>query len=445
MLITIFSQNISLKKGELYEYKIETIYKNYYYIYISFGFLWIIFSDKIVHLLTNNLDLYATFQTYKGLFFILFTSLLLFRMIENQLKKDKEVKQIIVKKDLRLEQINNNMNHLFDLSMKMLSPIGYDDKDFIKQIFKIAYTISEESNLGSAYILNDCKVDFIDSFGFDLKTLNKMDSDMNLYKKSPEKLILNKNSSLENIKESIYVGIYQDENLIGGFNLHINKNSNKSYSDDVISRIQMVQTFSNGLYRIKKYEDYKLILQNDIVQSFITALEFHDDYTKGHSDLVAVYSMKIGEALKLDKKQLEDLYWAALMHDIGKIIIPIDVLNKTGRLTDSEFDLIKKHPKIGYEIISRSKTLKKISKYVLSHHERWDGKGYPNGLKGDEIPLLSPIISVADSWHAMTSERPYKNKLNKEEGIKELIKYKGTQFSPDIVDVFLKILKNYKI
>ena len=160
---------------------------------------------------------------------------------------------------------------------------------------------------------------------------------------------------------------------------------------------------------------------------------------------MAVYSMKIGEALKLDKKQLEDLYWAALMHDIGKIIIPIDVLNKTGRLTNSEFDLIKKHPKIGYEIISRSKTLKKISKYVLSHHERWDGKGYPNGLKGDEIPLLSQIISVADSWHAMTSERPYKNKLNKEEGIKELIKYKGTQFSPDIVDVFLKILKNNKI
>ncbi len=409
--------------------------------YMSFGFVWIIFSDKILCLTIENLYLRHTIQTYKGLFFIIFTSLLLFKMIEGQLKKDVKIEELIIKKDLRFEQINNNMNHLFDLSMKMLSPIGYEDREFIKRIFKIASSISQGSNFGSAYIIDNHEIEFIDSFGLGLKELNEIKSEIKMCKNSPEKIVLYRYSYLKTIKESIYVGIYQDKKLVGGFSLHIDNDSKKTYNEDIISRIQMVQTFSNGLYRIKKYEDYKLILQNDIVQSFITALEFHDNYTKGHSDLVAVYSMQIGRELKLEKHQLEDLYWAALMHDIGKIIIPINILNKTGKLSDSEFDLIKKHPKIGFEIISKSETLKKIAKYVLFHHERWDGMGYPNKLKGNEIPLLSQIISVADSWHAMTSERPYKDKLNKEEAIKELIRNRGTQFSPNIVDTFIKILE----
>jgi HD-GYP domain-containing protein (c-di-GMP phosphodiesterase class II) len=202
--------------------------------------------------------------------------------------------------------------------------------------------------------------------------------------------------------------------------------------------MQVIQDLANGFYRIKKYNDYKSMLQNDIVQSFIKTLEFHDDYTRGHSELVAKYSLKIGEVLGLEKKELEDLYWAAIMHDIGKIIIPVDILNKKEKLSDSEFHLIKKHPVIGYKIISKSETLKNISEFVLYHHERWDGKGYPKGLKGNEIPLLSQIISVGDSWHAMTSERPYKNKLSVEEGIEELIRNRGTQFYPEILDIFIE-------
>lgn len=263
------------------------------------------------------------------------------------------------------------MKNLFDLSIKMLSLIEYDDKYLKKEIFNIASTISSESDLGNAYIINNGKVEYIDSIGFNLKKLKKRNTNIDFYK-------------------------------------------------------------------IKKYSDYKKILHNDIVQSFITALEFHDEYTKGHSELVAMFAMRIGETLGLDKTQLEDLYWAALMHDIGKIIIPISILNKTEKLTDSEFEIIKKHPQIGYEILSKNETLQDISKYVLSHHERWDGRGYPNKLIGEEIPLLSQIISVADCWHAMTSERPYQNKLSEEEAIKDLIKNKGTQFSPKIVDIFIE-------
>jgi putative nucleotidyltransferase with HDIG domain len=182
-----------------------------------------------------------------------------------------------------------------------------------------------------------------------------------------------------------------------------------------------------------------MMLQKDIVQSFITALEFHDNYTKGHSESVASYSVQIGNSLNLGEKELDDLYWAAIMHDIGKIIVPSEILNKKGKLSACEYKIIKKHSQIGYEIVSQSDTLKDISEYILYHHERWDGMGYPKGLKGDEIPLLSQIICVADSWHAMTSERVYKKQLTKEEAIDELLKNRGTQFSPMIVDVFIKI------
>jgi putative nucleotidyltransferase with HDIG domain len=245
---------------------------------------------------------------------------------------------------------------------------------------------------------------------------------------------------LTQIKESLYIGIFKNEKIIGGFNLDISKNSSKSYSHETINKIQEIQYLSNGFYKIKKSSDYKVMLQKDIVQSFITALEFHDQYTKGHSESVASYSVKIGNSLDLDEKQLDDLYWAAVMHDIGKIIIPNEILNKKSKLSESEYKIIKEHSQIGYEIVSQSETLKEISEYILYHHERWDGKGYPEGLKADEIPLLSQIISVADSWHAMTSERVYKKQLTREEAVEELLKNRGTQFSPTIVDAFIKII-----
>ena len=406
-------------------------------IYILFGFLWIFFFDDLLFSITDYLNIPFPHKTHKGLYLTLLNGILLFKIVEVHLKREQDDKETILKKDLKLDQINNNMNDLFDLSLKMLSPVEYPDEYFIKEIFRITSTISDEDDLGSAYIVKNKKIKYIDSIGFDLEELNKMNKDIDLYKISPKKIIVSKNPPFEDIKESIYVGIYKDKKIIGGFSLDISEGSSKSYSDETVDRIQVIQNLLNGFYRIKKYDDYKSMLQNDIVRSFITALEFHDDYTKGHSECVAMFSLRIGKVLKLEKEQLEDLYWAAVMHDIGKIIIPSNILNKSEKLTDSEFDLIKKHPEIGYEIVSKSETLHNIAKYILFHHERWDGKGYPNKLKGDEIPLLSQIICVADCWHAMTSERPYKIKLSEKEGVIELLKNKGLQFSPKIVDIFI--------
>ncbi len=210
----------------------------------------------------------------------------------------------------------------------------------------------------------------------------------------------------------------------------------KSYFYIVLTSFLLFKMIKSSYFKMEKTNRK---FQQDIVQSFITALEFHDKYTKGHSEAVASYSTEIGEALGLKSKDLDDLYWAATMHDIGKIIVPIEILNKAEKLTDAEYKIIKKHSKIGYEIVSKNDSLKKVSKYILHHHERWDGMGYPEGLKGDRIPLISQIISVADSWHAMTSKRSYKDQLTCEEAIEELIKNKGTQFAPEIIDTFIDV------
>ena len=140
---------------------------------------------------------------------------------------------------------------------------------------------------------------------------------------------------------------------------------------------------------------------------------------------------------------LQRLEFAAMLHDIGKVGIPSEILRKEEKLTNKEYQIIKRHPEIGYEILRNVPYLKDIAKIVLEHHEWVDGSGYPDGLEGDSIHGMAKILCVADAYDAMTSERPYRKKpLSIEEAIEELKGNKGIQFDPDVIDVFLKILNN---
>ncbi|KZL92908.1 HD-GYP domain-containing protein [Clostridium magnum] len=169
------------------------------------------------------------------------------------------------------------------------------------------------------------------------------------------------------------------------------------------------------------------------------AIDARDQYTAGHSERVAKISLAIVQSLNLPKEQLETLELAALFHDVGKIGIPDYILNKPGRLTDEEFNKIKEHPSIGVDILKTIDFLSQVLPIILHHHERFDGGGYPNGVKGENIPFESRIICVADSYDAMTSNRPYRNGLPHEVAVSELIKYKNIQFDSNIVDAFLQV------
>lgn len=186
-------------------------------------------------------------------------------------------------------------------------------------------------------------------------------------------------------------------------------------------------------------------LYHDIIECLVGALEAKDLYTKGHSIRVAYISYELAKRMGIKGKELEIIHMAAHLHDIGKIGIPDEILHKKGKLTDNEFQNIKKHPEIGSNILNCSNKLKVLSELVLYHHERWDGRGYPYGLKGEEIPLGSRIIAIADSIDAMTSERPYRKSISCDMCKMEIEANKGEQFDPSIVEVTKDLWEGWKM
>lgn len=175
------------------------------------------------------------------------------------------------------------------------------------------------------------------------------------------------------------------------------------------------------------------------IRAISNALDTKDSYTNGHSLRVTLYSMILAKELNLDDSYMEDIEIAGLLHDIGKIAMPKSILCKNGKLTDEEFLIMKSHPVRGEKIVINIKKLQMISEWVKSHHEKWDGTGYPDGLKGTQIPLPGRIIALADTYDAMTSTRPYRTALSHDVAISEIKRCAGTQFDPDLAETFIKL------
>lgn len=189
----------------------------------------------------------------------------------------------------------------------------------------------------------------------------------------------------------------------------------------------------------RNVNEQKWILETII--SLTKAVETKDSYTHSHSEMVSRYAGSVASSMGLSDEEVHRISIAGLLHDVGKIGIPDEILNKEGRLTNEEYELMKSHPVLGYNILASVDELKDTLPYVLHHHERPDGMGYPHGLKGSEIPLGARIIAVVDAFHSMTSARPYrKTPLSVEVAIEQLKKGKGTQFDANVVDQLISIL-----
>lgn len=200
---------------------------------------------------------------------------------------------------------------------------------------------------------------------------------------------------------------------------------------------------------IKRLEEKNGQLRDMTMRSIVTisnTMDAKDDYTHGHSERVAEYSKKIAQELGMQGERLANIHSIALLHDIGKVGVPDYVLNKAGRLTDEEFSKMKSHTTIGSEILEDiGSILPEISVGATYHHERYDGTGYPKGLKGDEIPFIARLIAVADAYDAMTSDRCYRKRISNEQVLEELIKGAGKQFDPEIVKALITLLQEGRI
>ena len=181
-------------------------------------------------------------------------------------------------------------------------------------------------------------------------------------------------------------------------------------------------------------------LLSQVAQALIATIGVNDDYTKCHSERVAEYSREIAARHGLSEEEQEIIYIMALLHDIGKIGVPAAVINKPGRLMDVEYEIVKQHPVLGAEILKNIKDFPKLAAVVRSHHERFDGKGYPDGLAGEEIPAEARIIAVAESYDAMTGESRYRTPLSKAEARAEIEKSSGSQFDPVFAGIMLQMI-----
>ena len=179
----------------------------------------------------------------------------------------------------------------------------------------------------------------------------------------------------------------------------------------------------------------------EAVESLNATVDAKDPYTAGHSQRVQRIAVALGKELGLERGQLDVLRFAGLFHDIGKIGVPDAILTKPDRLTELEFEIVKRHPEDGARIVGRLHRLQVAVPAVLHHHERWDGRGYPDGLSGDRIPLEAAIVGLADAVDAMTTDRPYNSARSLEDATDEILRNRGTQFAPAVVDAFAALVE----
>jgi len=210
----------------------------------------------------------------------------------------------------------------------------------------------------------------------------------------------------------------------------------------VVTAERFLSEHFSGILREREHLQSERQFLIGSITSLILALEARDQYTRGHSESVAAVVVDIAREMSQNEEQLDTVKIAGKLHDLGKIGIRDDILLKPGPLNEEEWKILKRHPLIGAEILAPIQSLKDIIPALLSHHERLDGKGYPEGLKGSQIPLLARMVAVADTYDALTSDRPYRKGFSHEEALKIIEDIKGSQLCPDCVQSFLKSVES---
>lgn len=356
-----------------------------------------------------------------------------------------------------------NLNNVINVATKLTDAVFENKEKFLQDLFYVAKKIIPEADYGSVYIVNDTnQIKYIESIGHDLEKIQQLPltveylnscDDVNYIENVEEEDYDPRFSQIREkildakkpVKSTLTVQLYIGESMAGGLCYDIAKDSNDKFSHHSIETIKAFGSLATAFLTMQRYKNIHEKFQREIILAIINILEIHDSYTKGHSENVSRIASMLAREMGFSIDQVKVIEWAALVHDIGKILVSKKILNKPGLLTAEEYEEIKKHTIWGYEVLIGSEELNDIGIYVRHHHERWDGEGYPDHLKGEEIPLFSRIIALADSWDTMRSDRVYRSKLSKDTAIQELVENKGKQFDPQVVEVALKLIEEGRL
>lgn len=358
-----------------------------------------------------------------------------------------------------------NENKISEILHSLVNINKMNKNDFFKRVFEGVFKLITEAEKGSFFELFGEKYIPIFSQGYDLDILKKLefnkneffigfeytnDSNIEVYQTYVEKRDDSKFTKdiLDTFKKlgtysnftTLYAPIRIEGENIGLICLEcFNK---AGFSNNSIKVLKFYTQIISDFYSQKIIQDKQIKLNDEIIAALVSAIEIKDKYTKGHALRVKQYSCAIAKELKLSQAQIWNISTAALLHDIGKIGVPEDILNKPGRLTEDEYNVVKLHTVNGKNILDNINNFSDIANFALHHHENYDGSGYPHGLKGSEIPIESQIIQIADSFDAMTSERAYRKAFSTEKALEIIEEEKGTQFNPVIAEVAITYFKN---
>ncbi len=358
-----------------------------------------------------------------------------------------------IEKNILLKKQEDKINSLLKLTERLgRKELNAETTDvFLSDLLKTSIEIIDEADYGAITVYEDDWVVFYDVVGHDKKlighkTRRTFDVEVPdvVIIDNGKQWLLEKVSRDEREKLDPYIKpsseslvmilAYEGEKLAG---LTLEK-AEGHFSEESINMASLLKNIPIAYFtKIYAYNQKQTMFES-IVFSIIKILSLHNEYTKKHSINVAKIASGIAAQMGLNENEIDIVYWTGLLHDIGKILISDRILNKDDKLTKEEWAIIKKHPVWGYETLNENESLREIAKYVLYHHERWDGKGFPGGIKGKDIPLISRILSVADAYDAMTNKRPYREALSKPEAIGEIEKNSGTQFDPHVTEVFIE-------
>lgn len=334
---------------------------------------------------------------------------------------------------LSLAELNSSLNNIMEIIIELDNQNNIID--LLKLILNKSLNLIAEADYGRIFLQErENEGYFLEKVYQNSKIVWAEIDCNNLYQSRKTADINFKN--IGNFKNLI-IELKINDNILGAVILYIESDKGITFDENSKKIALSLQRLASFYLKIKSYSRLQQNFTREVVLSLSNLLAIHDHYTRGHNKNVAVLSKNIAELMSLSQEKIKDAYWTGILHDIGKTLIPSEILNKKGKLNKKEFELIKKHPLWGYQTLKDSPGLKNTALYILYHHEHWDGSGYPDALSGNDIPLISQITAVADAWDAMRTDRSYRKALSKKEALSELKKERGRQFSPRIIDIFL--------
>ena len=337
----------------------------------------------------------------------------------------------------------------------------HDSQEMLCQLFKVMLPMLNKTDFGLVSVIRDQQLHFIESSGIDLETINSMtipatkhlNMDKILFKTyeegefheklAPSEQTADMEKMTLSIAQSLIIPVTSKNKFYGYIAFYNLKDSPDKLTYEDYRIAEFYSHYLKAFLMIRELSELEQDIQKETIFSVIKLLEQHDQYTKGHSENVAKLASEFAAFLELPEKTVQDIYWAGLIHDMGKILIPHTILNKPAKLTEGEFEEIKKHPVYAFDVFKDSQNLQNIAYYVKYHHEKYNGTGYPEGLNGDQIPYESRILCIADSWDAMRANRVYKKSLNAQDALNEFIRNKGVQFDPALVDQWVAFIKHH--